>query len=46
MQLTDTNKCIYWALNQVMNPDNNDLFRFLFELSLTFEDRSVKSGII
>lgn len=24
-----------------MNPNNNYLFRFLFELSLTFEDRSV-----
>lgn len=41
MQLTGTNKYIYWALNQVMNPNNNHLFRFLFELSLTFEDRSV-----
>lgn len=41
MQLTGTNKYIYWTLNQVMNPNNNYLFRFLFELSLTFEDRSV-----
>lgn len=41
MQLTGTNKYIYWTLNQVMNPNNNYLFKFLFELSLTFEDRSV-----